>query len=134
MDLKALIYQFVRTSGRPVSAGDVQTGLEKDGVDLKQYVDSRSSIPATIQKHLEALPGERVTKRERKGDSLTRPHGILPALKPNSVDWIPGAPPGKSLTGMQFQYEAPMRHRPEAFAAVTAIRGTPLPRGRPVDL
>ena len=63
MDLKALIYQFVRTSGRPVSAGDVQTGLEKDGVDLKQYVDSRSSIPATIQKHLEALPGERVTKR-----------------------------------------------------------------------
>jgi hypothetical protein len=72
--------------------------------------------------------------RQEKGDSLTRPHGILPALKPNSVDWIPGAPPGKSLTGMQFQYEAPMRHRPEAFAAVTAIRGTPSPRGRPVDL
>jgi len=69
-----------------------------------------------------------------KGDSLTRPHGILPALKPNSVDWIPGAPPGKSLTGMQFHYEVPMRHRPEAFAAVTAIRGTPSPRGRPVDL
>ena len=46
-------------------------------------------------------------------DSLTRPHGVLPSLKPDSVDWIPGAPPGKSLTGMQFQYEAPMRHRPE---------------------
>ena len=90
-----------------------------------------------------AAPGPADWERERKGkekggkgkgDSLTRPHGVLPSLKPDSVDWIPGAPPGKSLTGMQFQYEAPMRHRPEAFAAVTAIRGTPLPRGRPVDL
>jgi hypothetical protein len=51
-------------------------------------------------------------KTENDGkDSLTRPHGILPSLKPDSVDWIPGAPSGKSLTGMQFQYEVPMRHR-----------------------
>jgi hypothetical protein len=79
--------------------------------------------------------GDQGEKGDReKGDSLTRPHGVLPSLKPDSVDWIPGAPPDKSLTGMQFQYEAPMRHRPEAFAADSAIRGTPSPRGRPVDL
>src|ERR1700683_4564026 len=62
MDLKPPIDQFVRMSGRPVSAGDVQKGLEESGVDLTQYVDSRSSILATVQKHLEALPSERVTK------------------------------------------------------------------------
>jgi hypothetical protein len=63
MDLQSQIEQFVRISGQPVSAIDVQKGLEEKGVDLTQYVDSRSSILATVQKHLEAFPTDRVTKR-----------------------------------------------------------------------
>ena len=57
----------------------------------------------------------------RNWDSLTR-HTWFPSRKPDPVDWIPDEPPDKSLTGVQFQYEAALRHRPEEFAAVRATR------------
>jgi hypothetical protein len=68
MDFKSHIEQFVRMSGQPVSARDVQEGLEKQGVDLTQYVESGSSILATIQWHLEALASEKRVTVTKLGD------------------------------------------------------------------
>ncbi len=99
---------------------------------VEHFISWAASSRARLEVSRDAV--QRFLKEHLKWDSLTRPHGVLPSLKPDSVDWIPGAPPGKSLTGMQFQYEAPMRHRPEAFAADSAIRGIPSPRRRPVNL
>jgi hypothetical protein len=49
MSLQELIEQVLRESGKPESAADVEEKLENSGVDLKGYVDPRSSVLATIQ-------------------------------------------------------------------------------------
>lgn len=68
MVLKSLIEQLSRVSGRPASAGDVQNGLEENGVDLTQYVGVGGSILPTIQRDLEALASEKkVIKRVSPG-------------------------------------------------------------------
>jgi hypothetical protein len=56
MSLQELIEQVLRESGKPESAADVKEKLENSGVDLKAYVDPRSSVLATIQQTLEQIP------------------------------------------------------------------------------
>lgn len=66
-DLKPLIEQFLRLSGQPESAADIERGLA-ESVDLKEYVDPRASATATIQNVLEQLPTEgHVVKLVRPG-------------------------------------------------------------------
>lgn len=66
--LKAVIEEFLRLSGQPESAADVEKGLTTSGFDLEEVIDSRASKAATIQSVLEQLPAEgHVLKLVRPG-------------------------------------------------------------------
>jgi len=67
MDLRSLIEQTLRLSGQPESAVDLERKLRSNGIDLKEYVDPRSSTVATIQHLLEQLPRHNVEKLVRPG-------------------------------------------------------------------
>jgi hypothetical protein len=75
MDLKSqrgAVEEFVRISGKQVTCDDVKKGLEETGVDLTLWeIPAGSSLLATIQNHLEALPSERVTRRVSPGGGTT---------------------------------------------------------------
>jgi hypothetical protein len=61
---RAAVENAVRIAGRQVTCDDVKKALSEAGDDLTSWeIAAGSSIPATFQKHLESIPGDRVTKR-----------------------------------------------------------------------
>ena len=71
MTLTDAVMKVVSEAGRPLSASEVEAALkENNDGDLSQYIDSRSSSTAAIQKALESLasmPGARVRRMDMLG-------------------------------------------------------------------